>query len=151
MADGFTPAMVWDNTLTPPNVRPMTSEELAAVQLTQAQTVALAAIDAKTQSLLAAGFSYTNSGGTGTFDVTPPSQTIWLGLMLSAAMQTYPLAIGTTANTLFNLLSAADVQAWYAAGVTRVQTIMSGGVSLKAQIQAATSVADVQAIQDNRT
>jgi hypothetical protein len=111
------------------------------------QRAALAAIDARTAELLADGWTYAGKQ----FALDPASATIWLGVMVSAAALTYPLEIGCVDHSTYNLTGTGDVQAWYAAGVTRMQTIQTGGVNLKAAIAAATTQAGVDAVIDNRS
>lgn len=108
---------------------------------------ACAAIDAKTAVLLAAGFAYDGRN----FGLDPASVLNWHGVMLASAGLTYPFTIADTAGAAYQLASAAAVQAWYAAGVTRSAAIQQGGIAIKAQINAATSAAAIAAITDSRT
>jgi hypothetical protein len=132
---------------------PDTDSRLVAFQLPTVKQAACAAIDAKTQALLAAGFAYTPSGQSQSyqFGLDQASCVDWTGMMIGAAGLTYPFSIHTVANEPAQLASAADVQGFYAAGLARAAAIKQGGLALKQQVLAATSAAAVAAITDTRS
>lgn len=120
--------------------------------LDQVKTAAYASVDLRTQQLLVAGFSYAPAGQSQTysFGLTVAEQTVWLGTFVAASFLTYPLEIGTADNLLASLQSEADVQAFYAAGVTRMHVVLSGAIQLKATIMGAIDAAGVAAVVDTR-
>ncbi len=123
------------------------------LSLAQAQDNAVAAIDARTAALLAAGFAYTPQGQSTAYNFGLDAASVlnWHGMAIAQASLTYPFAIAAVDGTVVNLASQADLQEWYAAGVMRSAAIQQGGIALKAQVAAATTVDQVAAIQDTRT
>ena len=129
--------------------------------LQQAQAAKIAAIDTKTQQLLAGGFSYTPQGTQTpySFPLDLTSQPLWQATHRQAQDNklTYPFPVGTVDNRVVNLSSQADVAAFYDTGFSRALVILSsaaapyGAVQLKAQVQACTTADQVNAVTDNRT
>lgn len=119
------------------------------------QQAMLAAIDLQRAALLRAGFTYKPGGGSTAygFSLDPTSLPIWQGLFAAAlaGLLSYPQTVGTVDHQLASLASAADLQGFYAAGLTRAQTILTAAVQLKAQVMAATTATDLDAIVDART
>lgn len=111
------------------------------------QANACATVDAKTAALLAAGFVYNGQQ----FGLTDTLKIKWSGIMLAAAGLTYPFQIATVSGQSYSLTSAADVQAWYVAGLQRDAQIEQGGLGIKAAIMAATTTAGVDAVEDARS
>ena len=111
-------------------------------------------IEAKTQSLLDAGFEYPASSGYW-YSLSKESQTTWLGLVVSkdvlTAQGAYPVAIGAKDNRVGSLANADAVVAFYGTGLARISAILQAGAALAAQVQAATTKAGVDAVVDNRT
>lgn len=124
----------------------------ATVPLQQAKVAATTAVDAKTTALLAAGFAYTTADAiVNHFDLSDGIRADWAQMANIAAMLTYPFAVGTVDNKSVALVSVADVQDFFAVGLQRYLAIRQGGIDLKARIAAATSIAAVNAITDDRT
>lgn len=111
-----------------------------------AQQAKLADIDARSDVLRAAGWTYANKA----FDLSAAAIPNWLGLMIGAALLSYPFTILAVDNTLYNLTGVPDVQAWYAAGQTRLAQILQQGAALKVAVQAAKTQADLDAVIDAR-
>jgi hypothetical protein len=105
-------------------------------------------VDTKTDDLIATGFVVDGK----TFSASDAAQLKWLGMYTSRADLSYPVTVPTKDDTQFvSLIDATDVVTYYTALLTRIQTVLSGGVTLKTQIAAASDQAALDAIVDNRT
>lgn len=115
----------------------------SAIKSSRATTV-----NGKTDSLIAAGFTVDGK----TFSASDTAQLKWLGMYTSRADLSYPVTVPTKDDLSFvSLIEAADIATYYAALLARIQTVLSGGVTLKALIAAAPDQAALDAIVDNRT
>lgn len=120
--------------------------------LEEAQNLKLKEFSDNTEALQFQGFSYTMQDGTGTFNfpLDTTSKSTWQGMITGAAHLTYPLRILSTDLQACFLQSAAEVQVFYGTGLVRAQYILDGGASLTLAVMAATTVAEVNAITDDR-
>ena len=118
-------------------------ESLASVKATKS-----AAIDARTEDLLDAGFSF----GGKQFTLARLSQTVWLGLAIGAqsGMLSYPISVGALDNTMLVLADASAVGAFAATALLRGQEIVEGGATLRAAVAACETLEAVAAVEDSR-
>ena len=104
-------------------------------------------IDEKTDSLIAAGFTY----NTKTFSLSANAQLTWLGMYTSRVDLSYPVTVNTIDDAdTESLTDANEVAAFYAAGLAQIRTHLDSGTALKQQVTAATDTAGVDAVVDNR-
>jgi len=118
-------------------------------RLRVAQEKRAASVNIRTGVLINAGFVYAGK----TFDLTPTAQLNTIGAYTSrnAPGFAYPVVRFTKDDLdTVSLVDAADVEAFYTATVSAVRVIREAGNALKVQINAATTVEAVNAIQDNR-
>jgi hypothetical protein len=118
-----------------------------------AKEAKLLAINRKTANLIGAGsFEYPANSGK-LFGMSEISQLNITGAFNSrlAVGFTYPVVFYTK-NDLdsVSLADASAIEEFHAAAVAAIRTIREGGAALKAQVIAAATVEDVNAIQDNR-
>jgi hypothetical protein len=107
----------------------------------------LAAVDAKTASLIAAGFEYNSK----TFCLSPNAQVTYLGMHAAKDILTYPVLINTLDDkTVESLADSSEVEAFFAASVAAVRSHLDGGTALKQAIEAATDEVSIDAVEDNR-
>jgi hypothetical protein len=105
-------------------------------------------VDSKTDDLIAAGFAVDGKA----FSASDAAQLKWLGMYTSRSDLSYPVTVPTKDDTQFaSLVDATDVVTYYTALLARIQTVLTGGVTLKALISAAADQAELDAIVDNRT
>ena len=116
-----------------------------AQQLAEAKVASVMAVDMKTQVLLAAGFTY----GGNTFPLDPDSRLDWKAI-LDGNVKTWPLSFTTTDGKTVVSLDGTTGPAAAQAAFTRYVALRQQGATLKAQINASTSVANVQAVIDDR-
>ncbi len=128
---------------------------LIGAQLAAYQTKRCAQVDARTAALLNAGMSFTlQVGGTKQFSLAPSMLATWLGFYLAAqaGSLTFPFpGVSTIAGPSATFSSAAEVAAWYQAGVARVEYVQVTGDELKDAINAAADQAGVDAVIDSRS
>jgi len=115
-------------------------------------------IDIKTMQLLAQGFAYTGPGSIPTpnveiiFSLSIPAQTNLHRLYTFRDRFPYPKPYNTLVPTsVYMLQDQAEVETIALAALTRVDSILSQGVQLRLQIDAATTIGQVDAIIDTRT
>lgn len=80
------------------------------------------------------------------------AQRNWMGIkqMSDSLLLAYPFVVTTNDDQEFQLNDAAHVTNFYLSGVAVVNGAMSSGRALKLQVNAATSIQEVDAIVDNR-
>ena len=111
-----------------------------------------AAIDAKSQELIAAGFEYSGK----TFSLSANAQMKVLGLrtaVLAGALvepDGYPIPYACMDETTYIIAAEADVVGLFNAGFVRMQTVLVGGATLKGACMAAADQAALDAIVDTR-
>jgi len=129
----------------PPTIAPIVTYVLTFAESKLARR---SSVDNKSVALIGAGFTVDGK----TFSASDTAQLKWLGMYTSRADLSYPVTVPAKDDLSFvSLIEAADIATYYAALLARIQTVLSGGVTLKAQIAAATNQAALDAIVDDRT
>lgn len=121
----------------------------ADVQLVVAKALKTSAIDSKSDELVAEGFEHGPQTGQ-TFSLSLDAQKNWLGLVVGKDMISYPMDIGAMDNTMLELTDADAVVSFYGAAMAAVKGHLDSGLALKGDTEAATTVAEVDAVVDNR-
>lgn len=121
---------------------------LAAVALSRTKYLKMAEIDNRTQELIAQGFAFKSK----TLSLSGNAQRYYLGMMVGASFLTYPFAVNALDDLdgTVSIESIDEVQACYAAAVGTIASRLGGGTALKDQVRAATTVSEVEAVEDNR-
>jgi len=102
-------------------------------------------IDSKTVTLIDNGFGFDGE----TFSLSSKAQMNWLGLKSLQSLLTFPINITTMSDTSYSLTEAnLDLFVTTASGT--VQYYLDSGRSIKSQIAAAATEADLLTIQDLR-
>ena len=117
-----------------------------APTLEQAKEAKKMAIDGRTDELIAGGFPYDSK----MFSLSIEAQATWLGMSEAKAYLTYPFEVSTKEGNAYNLADATAVTMFFLTGVNAVKSYIASGRSLKVQVNAATTVAEVDAIVDPR-
>lgn len=118
--------------------------------LDQAKKAKYAAIDAKTDEIIARGFTFQNI----VFSTSLDAQSRMLGMdqLRNDAAMTYPIIFNSLDDSISISIPDADtVHAFVLTGVGYYRAAIDSGSALKADVRAATTVAEVQAITDTRT
>jgi len=107
------------------------------------------AIDAKTDELVSLGYTYKSKQ----FSLSPNAQTNILALFVTkdSPAIVYPIEYNTLddADNYF-VTDAADLEAMYLTALGTKKARIDSGTALKDQVRAATTIAQVEAIIDNR-
>jgi hypothetical protein len=111
----------------------------------------LGEIDLKTNQIIAQGFTYDSVQ----FSLSLEAQSNFQGMKMAAdaGLLTYPVEVSTKDNAngaKYDLADTSAVTAFYVAGVTAVQAALAGGRAFKIMVQQATTVAEIEAVIDNR-
>lgn len=121
--------------------------------LGNAKATKAAAIDARTRELIAAGFAYNGK----VFSLSAEAQSYWNGLgnLTANGLLTEPDDFPITVNTLddadtYGIANIADAVGLFANAAATVKTHLASGTALKDEVRAATTVAGVAAVIDNR-
>lgn len=137
--------------------RPTTAElaawndELAPVFLDSAKTARIAAVDLRTQELIAEGFAFAGKR----FSMSEAAQRNWIALSsgLANGMLPFPMAVSTVDEHSHVLAAANDLKAFLGAYMVYqadpAQPLGSGR-ALKERITAATTIEELDAIADDR-
>lgn len=115
-----------------------------AWQLADAKRDRNRAIDARSRELIAQGFTFDGHQ----FSLSDHAQRNWMDLIVNGLV-TDPQPISTITDDVY-MLASEDLAAIYAAGRTQVVTVLGSGQQLKAAVNACETVAEVNAIEDNR-
>ena len=102
-------------------------------------------IDQKTGYLFSLGFVY----DTNTFSLSLSAQSNWNTLKGSEADFTWPVSVSTIDDGEY-ILPQTSLQAFWEAARDEGKVHLDGGRSLKQQVNAATTIAEIDAIVDNR-
>lgn len=106
-----------------------------------------ATIDARTRDLIARGFVHAGL----TFSLSERAQIYWTNMFVARDLLPFPLVVNLADDSgTHDVADAAEVFAMYASAVGTVKAHLGSGTALKAQVRAATSVADLCAIVDAR-
>jgi hypothetical protein len=105
-------------------------------------------IDIKTQELISGGFTYNAS----IFSLSSKAQTNWIGLEQADALGliTFPYNVTTKDDLEHSIISSADLTGFYATGLGIKSAHISSGRDLKQLVNVATTIAEVDAVVDNR-
>lgn len=116
--------------------------------LSIAKSDKILAIDNKTQTLISAGFSY----GGQIFSLSEKAQINWIGLKQSsdAGLITFPYDVTTKDDVIYSIADSTALTDFYTQGLGTVSYHLTSGRNLKDSVKAATTVAEVDAIIDNR-
>jgi hypothetical protein len=119
-----------------------------APTLEQAKLAKIAEIDFKSYKLLELGFEFSGQ----TFPLGSEARAQFAHMEQFAASLIYPFSIPTLDQmSSVTMTTPLDVGAFVAPGVVRADTVFAEGTALIVQVQACTTVAQVEAIQDTRT
>lgn len=125
------------------------AEQTAAAALDLAKSNKFAAIDAKTTLLINRGFVFANLA----FSLSQSAQSTLLGLeqIKDDPALVYPINYNTIDDSSYlALVNAAMVHGMFMTAVGTYRYWLDSGTALKNQVRAATTVAEVEAIVDNR-
>lgn len=132
-------------------VRAPTTEE-AAVQdsqrLAEAKSAAIAAIDARTPVLLSSGVRVNGES----ISCSLPAQQNLMALAVGrlTGRTKYPLGISTTTGGQHTVLDATELDRLSDLVWNRVDDVLAKGRALRVRVLAATSIAEVEAVEDDR-
>ncbi len=130
-------------------VREMTAAEKDSGHLSAHKAEKCAAIDAKTDELIAQGFVYSDK----TFSLSANAQKRIMGIhqVRDDASLSYPVKWNTIDDAdALELADSAAVHSFYLTALGTYRGHVDGGTSLKDQVRAASTVAAVDAITDSR-
>lgn len=116
-------------------------DDLAAASLSAYRRGRSRAIDARALARLDEGFGY--AGRTVALD--PDAQSNWMRLFVTRDILAYPLAIPVADGTLA-LVDAATLRLFYVAFSAAIQAILNAGNARKAQVAAARTRAEIDAV-----
>ena len=121
-------------------------EELEYVDHKKAEKIA--EIDARTVELIEAGFDYNGEH----FSMSPAAQMNWTQLQVHniTGAVTFPVGVSTSDDGEYQLQDAADFVGFITAIAGLKIASYDGGRVLKLQVKAATTLAEVAAVVDNR-
>lgn len=134
------------------NVVEMTQAEKDVVDLADLpkfKTTRYHEIDTRTQELVAEGFTYSGLN----FSLGPTAQTQMMGIhqIKDNPSLDYPITWANIDNSdSYDLVSAADVEAFYLTACGTYRYYADSGNTLKTQIRNETTVSGVNAVVDNR-
>jgi hypothetical protein len=141
------PSQYWK--ITGDAVSEMSAAEKDAACLSDVKAAKCAAIDARTDELITAGFTYNAK----TFSLSQEAQARLTGInqVRDDAAVTYPVVWNTIDDgATESLADAAAVLAFYLTALGTYRGHVDGGTTLKDQVRAAATVAAVEAITDSR-
>lgn len=122
------------------------TDHKATCPLAEAKAKKILAIDNKTAVLVA-----TFDHGGHTYDLDLDSQIGWTNIGLNPTVLTYPFEIADAGGTSRSFADADAIQAGYGSAVSRKESVSSAGRVLRDDVNAAVTVAAVDAIVDDRT
>lgn len=121
---------------------------IAAHPLVATKQAKFVAIDQKTQrQLIPAGFYWEGS----VMSLSPNAQRTWLGMLVGKDLATYPMVVNSLDDkSTVEIGDAVEVTLFYQAAMNAVRFALDSGTTLKDQVRAAATIADVDAVVDNR-
>lgn len=123
---------------------------IRAARLLAAQQAKLAAIDAKSAAIVTRGVEVSPGVSISTsLAASQNLQDIWIGHQ--SGMDVFPLKLSTLDGGTFNVATASAFTQVMLAFAQHKRPAYESGQVLRAQVLAATTVAEVDAVQDNRT
>lgn len=117
-----------------------------SLTLAQSKVKKKADIDMRTRALIASGFTFDGS----TFSLSENAQINWSGLNSAKDAIVYPVSVTTIDDGEYSLVDAPTVSAFFLTGVGVIKSHYDGGRALKIQVEAATTIDEVNNIVDNR-
>lgn len=107
-----------------------------------------AEINARTREIIAEGVTYDGRQ----FPLDLPDQSTWHGLFnaVAAGQASYPIKVMDVSDEPYYCADATAFQTMYFTGFGAVNAILEGGRALKAQVNAATTKAEIDAVVDTR-
>lgn len=115
----------------------------------KAKRIKYKAIDARTDEIIAAGFTF----GGKQFSLAATAQMKMVGTheVKDDPALTYPIEWNTIDdNDTISLQNATDLHNFYLTGVGTMRSVLDSGTSLKGQVRAATTKAEIDAVVDPR-
>lgn len=117
--------------------------------LIEAKAAKFASIDARTDELIASGFTFASKQ----FSLSQAAQSRLMGInqVRDDENVTYPIKWNTIDDSdTYSIPDSATVLSFYLTAVGTYRTHVDSGTALKDQVRAATTVAEVDAVVDNR-
>lgn len=106
----------------------------------------LAQVDQRTQELIAQGFSHAGK----VFSLSLPAQNYWADIVNLPA-ENFPVEVNTLDDTSTHfVLDLAEAGVMKGAAMAAVLTALASGTAVKNQLRAATTPAELDAIEDTR-
>jgi hypothetical protein len=118
----------------------------AVVDLAHAKAVKHSQIDARTAEIIGQGFSH----GGSTFSLSENAQRNWIGGEVGKNNLTFPMAVSTKDEGEYSIANATEYTTMYLTAVATTKSVIDSGRTLKKSVNAATTVAEVDAVVDNR-
>ena len=103
------------------------------------------AIDKRTVELINGGFIFDSN----TFSLSEPAQLNWVGMKTLEALMSFPSDITTKDDGLYSL-TQANLDPFIGTAMATKQAHLDSGRLLKISINAATTIEEIDAIEDNR-
>lgn len=105
-------------------------------------------IDQKTQALIAAGFTFDSAQ----FSLSINAQMNWSALLTfqNAGQLSYPCAVTNKEDTEYQIADPTTLVQFCGAAMVAVNTPIATGRALKVSVQAASTIAEVDTVIDNR-
>lgn len=116
-----------------------------AFSITHSRAEKNAAIDARTQEIIAAGFTFDDH----VFSLSVPAQINWSGLYSMQSFFTWPINVTTIDDQEYSL-TLANLPYFIGTGSTAVANAIGHGRALKLAVGAATTQAGIDAVVDAR-
>lgn len=134
--------------------RALKAEEMAAIEAQKAAKAfikrkadRIKAADSKSQTLIYNGFTFNNK----VFSMSLEAQTNWAAIQANRANLTYPFEVSTKDGGSYSFANSEEVNTFYLAGFEFKANILAGGRILRANLNAATTNEELNAVVDNRT
>jgi len=150
-ASGKTVVLSFADQLTPAEVATLdavvAAQKISYSGLDNARAAKFSDIDANTEQLILGGFAFKAQQ----FALTLEARTELVELATVKASVGYPVTMNTIDNT--GALALADelgLVAFVDSGIAQVRAWIDSGTQLKGQVRAATTIAEVDAVKDNR-
>lgn len=124
---------------------PIPEAELDGIFLSEAKKGRLSEVDTKTVQLISGGFTFDGNQ----FSLSQAAQINWVGLKSLKSLMAWPVNI-TTLNDGEYALAQANLDSFIGTGKFVVQSHLDSGRALKSQILATTTIAELDAVEDNR-
>lgn len=118
-------------------------------QLSYIKTQKKANIDRRTDSIIAGGFTFDSH----TFSLSTEAQANWLGLVVAKDMLDYSnggYAVTTKDDQEYKFANSTAVVQFFATGIGYIAATVAAGRALKIQVDACTTIEQVEAIVDGR-